>query len=239
MLFARGNPDKATRQAKLHVRMTTSSTLSLNDPNAALEVNVSVRIVDSANPGVPITTLIHRTVFEVFEKGEGGVDMFARGAFGCIRGVDSENNLTERRISLGLFCVRETMRSDALDLRERGYEFLTIPGDGSPVTVTHRLDWNRIFKHEKKLSREDLKPGEKFRVGFNRKYVGTSWWCFGDLEGDLKDRRFHAWCEDDFSDGRPDDDFLREGNWVLCKDPFFLKWVCSAERDDVTFEVVE
>ncbi|RYP77951.1 hypothetical protein DL771_000810 [Monosporascus sp. 5C6A] len=165
--------------------------------------------------------------------------MFARGAFGGIRGVDSENNLTERRISLGLFRVNERMRSDALDLRERGYEFLTIPGDGSAVTVTHKLDWDRIFKYEKKLSREDLKPGDKFRIGLNSQFIGTCWWCFGDLEGDLKGKRFYAWCEDDFGDGRPDDDFLREGNWVLSKDPMLLKWKWSAELDDVTFEVIE
>ncbi|RYP42999.1 hypothetical protein DL768_010141 [Monosporascus sp. mg162] len=239
MLFVRGNANSATRQAKLHVGLATSSTLSLNDPNAALDVNLSVRIVDSANPGAPITCLVHRTVFQVFAEGDGGVDMFARGAFGSIRGVDSENNHTERRISLGLFRVNETMCSDALDLRERGYEFLTIPGDGSAVTVTHRLDWNRIFKYEEKLSKEDLKPGEKFRIGLNKRFIGTSWWCFGDLEGDLKGRRFYAWCEDDFRDGRPDDAFLREGNWMLSKDPKLLKWTWSAEDDDITFEVIE
>lgn len=239
MLFVRGNADAATRQAKLEVTLTTSPTLSLSDPDANLDVNVSLSVSHSVKPGEPITCLIHRTVFQVFDKGAGGVDMFARGAFGSLRGVDDENNPTERRISLGFLRVNEIMRGDALDLRERGCEFLTVPGDGSAVTVTHRLDWNRIFKYEEKLSKEALEPGEKFRLGLNGKFIGTSWWCFGDLEGGLRDKKFYAWCEDDFGGERPDDDFLRGGNWELSKDPKLLSWKITADDGDATFKIVE
>lgn len=236
MLSARGNEDSATKQAKLHVTMAVSPTLSLSDPSAALEVNVSIRIVDSARPGEPITFLAHRTVFEVFHKGEGGIDMFGRGAFGRLLGVDGQNSQTGKNISLGYFRVNEVMRSDALDLREQGLDFLTIPGDGSAVTSTHRLAWERIFKYEEKLSKEDLEPGEKYRIGLNTKFIHTGWWCFGDLKGDLKDKKFYTWYEDD---EKPDDDFLREGNWVLSEDPTLLKWKKIVEDGDATVEIVE
>lgn len=238
MLSAGGNQDSATpRQAELHVTMAVSPTLSLSDPKAALEVNVSARIADSAKPGEPITFLAHRTVFEVFHEGEGGMDMFSRGAFGRLLGVDrEENSQTGKNISLGYFRVNEVMRSDAPDLRERGLELLTVPGDGSAVTVTHQLAWERIFRYEEKLSKGDVKPGEKYRMGLSTKFIHTGWWCFGDLQADLKDKKFCTWDE---YDKKPDDASLREGNWVLSEEPTLLKWKKVVEDGDATVEIVE
>ena len=224
------NPNPEARQAKLQVGLTTSPTLSLNDPNAEWEVYVNLHILQSKSPGEPITFLTYRTVFDVFEKGEGGMYMFSRGAFGRLRGIDGDGKMTgahplgwvsrarfiyrglrplifvrARALwslylgpilslwrasvvfagtyhsgtlspdSLGLFHVNEIMKSDTLDLRERGCSFLSIPGDRSLVTITHKLGWGRIFKYEEKLTKKDLSLGDRFQIGASNKFIGTGW----------------------------------------------------------------
>lgn len=230
------NPD--ITQATLQVTLSTSPTLSLSDQEASLAVTLRLRIVHAKEANTPITFCISRSAFETF--GDEGVDMFARGAFGVIRGVDKDNQATDKRIVLGLFRVNERW-PDILDLRERGLKFLTIPGDGSEVPVTHQLNWERIFRHEEKLSKDDLKPGERFRIRLNEGYIGTSWWRYGDLESDLKNKRFHPWVTGQFGDERPDDKFLEEGNWVVGRDPMLLHWTYYQPDDNKNnvFEVVK
>lgn len=237
----KGSPGPEARQAKLQVGLTTSPTLSLSDPSAELEVHVNVRILHSKSPGESITFLTDRTVFDVFEKGEGGMDMFSRGAFGRLHGIDGDGKMAGAHIHLGFFRVNEIMKSDALDLRERGCGFLTIPGDGSPVTVTHKLGWDRIFKYEEKLTKKDLNPGDRFQIGASNKFIRTGWWCFGDLEGDLKNKKFHEWHVNEcgLTGERPDDDFLRGDDWVLGQDPKLLRWKKLLGSDSAIFKIVE
>lgn len=238
MVFLQKKYDPGVTQAKLQVSLSASPTLSLSDPDTKLKVTLSVRIADAKEPGTPITFRVDRSAFEVSDGL--GVDMFARGAFGALRSVDSEGNITDdRRISFGLFRVNEIDRSDALDLRERGCEFLTIPGDGTPATVTHRLDWGRIFKNEEKISKRDLRPGERLRISVNSKYLGTGWWCYGSLDGDLADKKFHPWTTDEFGEERPNADFVRQGNWVLGRDPQQLYWTVSQKDNKAIIEIVE
>lgn len=63
--------------------------------------------------------------------------------------------------------------------------------------------------------------GERFEIRVNEKMpLFVWWWCFGDLNTDLKDKRFHSFITDDYDDGPPPDEAtLREGNWVLGEDP--------------------
>ena len=236
----KGNPSPETREATLQTGVTVSPTLSLSDPDAELEINVSVRIVDSIRPGEPITIRLRRSVFEVYDKLEGGVGMFARGAFGPLYGVNDEGQQIGRYISFGLLRVNEIDITDEPDLKKRGFLFLTIPGDGSPATVTHRLRWDCIFKREQKLTKEDLKPGEKFQVGLNNRFIHTDWWCFGDLEGDLKDTKFYMPYETRSSDAQEElDASIREGNWEGGREPSLIKWVDFQENDRATFMIVE
>lgn len=241
MVFVKWKYNAATTLATLEVTLTTSPTLSLGDPNATLDVTLTACIAAAApdHQGEPVTFAVHRSAFEVFGDDEGGVDMFARGAFGTICGVDGDGRATGRKISLGFFRVNEIMKSDAVDLRERGLTFLTVPGDGTEARVTHRLGWQRIFRHEEKLSKADLRPGERFKMGVNDGYLGTSWWCFGDLEGDLAGKRFHQWTTDTFGEEKPDDEFVREGNWVLGRDPKFLHWTVHKDDERCIFQIVE
>lgn len=70
-----------------------------------------------------------------------------------------------------------------------------------------------------------MKVGEKFEIRVNeKKPIMVWWWCFGDLETDLKDKKFHSWITDSYGDGHPpDENSLREGNWVVGEDPEISK----------------
>lgn len=35
--------------------------------------------------------------------------------------------------------------------------------------------------------------GEEYSIALSGGYLGTMWWCWGDLEGDSKERRFSEW----------------------------------------------
>lgn len=238
MVFAKPKYDPNLTQVTLQARLAISPTLSLSKPDATLDITLGLRISNTAYSGEPVTILTHRSAFEVF--GDDGIDMFARGAFGAIQALDNDNQPMDKRISLGFFRVNEVVNSDSPDLRERGYQFLTIPGDGSEVTVTHRLSWERIFKYEENLSWNDLTPGERFSISVNERYIGTSWWCLGDLEGVLRDKKFHSWTTDEFGEQRPDDNFLRKGNWVLGRNPKELYWkVDKDSNEEAVFEIVD
>lgn len=78
-------------------------------------------------------------------------------------------------------------------MRERDWlRWLNVPAEGS-VRVTHALSMERMFKYEGKLKREDVKAGEMYRLCMDARHVGSMWWCWGDLDGDLKGKRFSEW----------------------------------------------
>lgn len=52
-----------------------------------------------------------------------------------------------------------------------------------------------MFKYEGTLTKDDLKAGDVYHFGINSGYLGTTWWCWGDMEGDLKDKKLSAWQE--------------------------------------------
>lgn len=208
-------------RVKLDVSLRVSPTLSLHDPQATLDVSLHVKIVESTRPGVPITIMLARSIFDVMEPGQ-GFDMFARGAFTALKGVDGAEG---RIIVLASgFRINERLKTDELYLRESGTQFATIPGDSSEITITHHLTWDRIFKYADRVSgsggrvrtKDELVPGEKYRIGAARKRLYVTWWCFGDLNGDLRDKKVHPWLLNSCQErDRPSDDFLRDGGWVL------------------------
>lgn len=230
-------------RVKLDVSLRVSPSLSLHDAQATLDVGLHVKIAESTRPGVPITIMLYRNVFEVIETGQ-GLDMFARGAFAPLKSVDDAEG---RKIRLGGHLrVNERIRTDVLDLRQRGIQFATIPGDSSEISFTHHLDWDRIFKYADNPgsihTKDDLVPGEKFRVGANKKFMKVLWWCFGDLNGDLRDKKFHPWLLDSCQESdRPSDDFLRDGGWVLGEEENEdgPKLDVVLQDQDAEFEIVE
>lgn len=71
---------------------------------------------------------------------------------------------------------------------------LTIPAEGS-VDVTHNLPVSPLFKHEDRHTMEDI-MSETRHLSLNDGYVGTAWWSWADLEGDLGDKHLSSWHED-------------------------------------------
>ncbi|KAI0974682.1 hypothetical protein F4678DRAFT_420501 [Xylaria arbuscula] len=144
--------------------------------------------------------------------------MFARGAMSLI----SEDEDPAKRITLGFFHI-SFENNPPLDLRERDYSFVTLPSleSGASVTLVHELDWNRIFRYEKRRTKEGLVPGERFQFHISeRRGRDIIWWCWGDLESDLKDMKFHPREAPD--DGIP---FPRKriGSLVKAVSEFLLK----------------
>lgn len=260
MVFVRRQVDPALKQAKINISLSASPTLSLSDPGAVLRLTLTLSIASAARgrEGNPLTFCTERSVFEAVRPGDGGIDVFARRGFGQLCSATGD---PQKHISLGYFHVSGRDKSDSPDLREREYRFVTVPGGGgggegeehgggtssgsssragpSVATITHGLDWERILRYEEKRKREDLVPGERFEVILKPGFVGTLWWCWGDLETDLKDKRLHMWHGGRKGEERPDDDFLSEGNWVLGEDPALLDWEDVTEGGKTSFEIVE
>ncbi|KAI1648233.1 uncharacterized protein F4817DRAFT_315171 [Daldinia loculata] len=109
-------------QAKINVTLSASPILSLSDPKSCQHGRVFL----------PITICTDLSAFDVLDEGCGLIDVLARGAFGGLRSVSGD---ATKNISLGYFHVRYFTDSTSSDLRERDKRVVTIPGDGSPVTV--------------------------------------------------------------------------------------------------------
>ncbi|KAI1158793.1 hypothetical protein F5B18DRAFT_66229 [Nemania serpens] len=236
MVLFKYKVDPADGQAKIKVALSASPSISLSDPAAELHLTLKINIESSVKEGQPITFMVKNTVFDVKEDGDGGLDMFSRLAFSGLRSTSQDST---KDISLGAFRVNERWKSESPDWRERGCRFITVPGNGLCVTVTHRLDWTRIFQFERKRTKDDLIPGERFEIRMGKGNLGCMWWCWGDLESDLKDKRLHVWCPDPFSGEKPDEDFVREGNWVLGEEPMRLEWVVDTGDERAMFEIVD
>jgi hypothetical protein len=89
-------------------------------------------------------------------------------------------------------------------LRE-DWDFITIPSfeSGEEVVVEHRLPVEKLqfWKKRDDGYRDEVKPekGEKWVIGPSEGGLGTFWWRWGDLEGDLKGKKFR---NDEWFDGK-------------------------------------
>ncbi|KAL8767363.1 MAG: hypothetical protein Q9209_006126 [Squamulea sp. 1 TL-2023] len=83
----------------------------------------------------------------------------------------------------------------ARNLRE-DWDFITIPSleSGEEIVVEHRLPVEKLqfWKKRDDGYRDEVRPekGEKWVVGPSEGALGTFWWRWGDLEGDLKEKQF-------------------------------------------------
>lgn len=128
------------------------------------------------------------------------------------------------------FLVDKPLTQTGLSLSTR-LLLLTIPAKWS-VEVTHDLPVSRMFLHEHKLTGHDV-VGETWRLGLNDGYVGTTWWCFGDLEGDLAGKHLSPWHEGMRVSPTPE---VGE-DWVLGLHPMEL--VFQDQSGDAQFQFVE
>ena len=85
---------------------------------------------------------------------------------------------------------------DIPNLRERTWtRFETVPpiGQGALV-IKHDISLDRLFMLSHYLKAADVQPGEKFRINMNPKRAfRCGWWAFGDMDGDLKEKKFADW----------------------------------------------
>ncbi|KAK7711843.1 hypothetical protein SLS64_005114 [Diaporthe eres] len=224
------------RKAIIAVSATPSTpTLSVSesDTSPPFQLRISLRIAETTRPGHAITIRTDGTVFcpsvRGHEEGENSLDTAARGTISLVSTTDPSS----RRISLGKFLTHEAHREDPPpDMRDQPWaHLLTIPAEGS-VEVTHDLPVSRLFLHEHKLTRDDV-VGETWRLGLNDGYVGTTWWCWGDLEGDLAGKHLSPWHEGMRVSPKPE---VGE-DWVLGLQPMEL--VFQDESKDGGFQFVE
>ncbi len=167
--------------------------------------------------------------------------MLAQGAF---RGGLIHQSDRSRNISFGYFHVHPASTAQSAtspDLKDRGLQFITIPGDGTEVSIVLDLPFSRMFQYEERLRRDDLRLGDRYKVGMHGGYVGTLWWCWGDLENDLKGAKLCAWQEGNkYNDvPKPSDEETEKEKWVLGEDPSRLFFEDRTESRFAEFEIVE
>lgn len=245
--------DPGDEQATISVRMATSkptlslsSSLKATSEESVLEIKVHLRCVSSKQPSRPITIATTGSMFDHTKPEAGNLDNLAQGMLPglvCTK-ADSGNS---KVISLGNFRVHHARQDgdDYANLGERpGSAFITIPShdSGEEAIVTHTLTSERLFAFSEKVKAEDLAVGEKYSMHLREDYVGTCWWCWGDLEGDLKGKKFHAWSEGFCLTGfdkKPSDEEIEKENWVLGEDVARLKFAIEEGGRDCSVEVVE
>ncbi|KAK7699637.1 hypothetical protein SLS57_012349 [Botryosphaeria dothidea] len=205
------------RKATIAVSATLSSaTLSTHASPEGQEpepfqLRISLHIAASTRPAQAITIRTDGTVFAPSHPA-GALDTLARGTASLASTSDPA-----RGISLGRFFAHRARQPDEPpDLRQRpATHLLTIPAAGA-VDVVHALPLDRVFRHEDQLAAEDV-VGETWRLRLNDGFVGTTWWCWGALEGELREKRLSPWHEGMRSEITPKPDVGDE--WVLGSDP--------------------
>ncbi len=236
----------SSRQALLTLTLSTSSpTLSLS-PSPSDEdpfrLNITLRIEASAQPSRPITIATSDTVLDPAT--------LSQGSIGALQSTSDPS----KKISLGNLRPNIRHPDQPLDMRHRPWlQFITIPADdavaaaaAAPVVISHDLPLSRIFQFESDLSKEDIKPGEEYSIQLDPGYVGTMWWCWGDLEGDLKGKKFSEWRKGwdgwNFGVEEPGKELVEKEGWVVGEDPEQL-WVEDRTAGDdegrVVFKFVE
>ncbi|KAK0654624.1 hypothetical protein DIS24_g5133 [Lasiodiplodia hormozganensis] len=116
-------------------------------------------------------------------------DTLSRGGAGLVSTTPNK-----RHISLGRFISHIRVDNQSDDIKERPFmHLLTIPADGA-VEVVHDFSISRIFRHEQRLTKDDV-VGESWKAYLNDGFIGATWWRWGDLEGDLKEKHLHIWHE--------------------------------------------
>lgn len=254
------------RQAALSIRLSTSRpTLSLSEsesdtasssPPFQLVLTVGIVPGTSRRPDQAITIATTGTVLEPSDPSH-GLDIAARGALGPLRHIAPDPDSPPQTISLGQLHPHLARRENIpipRNMRQREWlHWLTIPAPSpvpvipdetsSPpavVQVLHDLPLRRIFQHEYRLSKADVTPGSSYRIGLNDRYVGTMWWCWGDLEGDLRDKKFSQWRKgwEGGNSGveKPSDEEMME-EWVVGENVAEL-WV-EGSNEEAVFQFVE
>jgi len=235
MVFVKFRCPPERRQATIAVSAKPSSpTISVNT-NEEEEVKdqfqfcISLRIIETARPGQPITIRTDHSVFAPSHP-DGGLDTLARKTAILI-----STSSDSRKIDLGQFISHYASPDPPLspDLKKRvPLRLLTIPADGE-VVIAHDLPLARMFEHEGRLKPADV-ADETWRLKIAGGAIGTSWWCWGGLDGELRDKRLCVWREglQHQTTPKPTDE-----DWVVGRDPMEL--VFEDKTEDASFRFVQ
>jgi hypothetical protein len=240
-------------QATIGVQITTSRPeLSLNSlkhptPGSVLEIQVSLRCLSSTQPSRAITISTSGSIFENTRPEHGYMDNLAQGRLGAGLVCNNATGGSKKTISFGYFKVHRARQEgdDAPDLRQRPeFSFITIPAydTGEKVTVTHSLTSERLFAFADNITPDDLAIGETYCVSLREDYVGTTWWCWGDLQDDLKGKKFHAFSKGTcltWSGDKPNEEVIEKEGWVIGDDVAQLRFAVEEEAASCLVEVVE
>ncbi|KAL8875643.1 MAG: hypothetical protein Q9198_006028 [Flavoplaca austrocitrina] len=192
-----------------------SCSLSAEDLSAPFQIIITLRLENSTQPGRAITIRTGGTVSAPSPEG-GGLDILALGTFCPL----ISNSDAEKRIDLGQMKPHYLYTGEgpsSPNLKEReGIHFLNVPAN-STVQVRHNLPLSRIFEYEDTLTKDDLKPGDVYHLGINSGNLGTTWWCWGDMEDNPKDQKLSA-CQEGSNFGKaekPKAEQVGKEGWVL------------------------
>ncbi|KAL9630444.1 MAG: hypothetical protein Q9204_004719 [Flavoplaca sp. TL-2023a] len=212
-------------EATLSLRTTVSSTtisLPESDSDAAALPDTYIRIhasiKHSTHPALPLTLSSWRTPLERSLSPEASFSPVWHNS--ALTYFHSTSNPDRYGGPPGLgykVCHRGGF---ARNLREN-WDFITIPSfeSGEEVVVEHILPVEELqfWKKRDDGYRDEVKPekGEKWVIGPSEGALGTFWWVWGDLDGDLKEKQFRndEWFEGETEDGEG----VREGEgkeWV-------------------------
>jgi hypothetical protein len=163
------------------------------------------------------------------------------GALACNKTQDG----SQKVILLGYFKVHRARQDgdDAPDLRERpdwGFVTVSAQDSGEEAVVTHTLTSERLFAYSEKMTRDDLVVGDEYNIALRQDYVGTTWWCWGGLEDELKEKKLCAlsrgtsliWSRDP-----PAEEEAENEGWVLGEDSTQLKFVVGEGGESCSLEV--
>lgn len=243
--------DPGAEQATIGVRITTSTpTLSLSRLESDLTepivtIQVHLRCLSSTDPSKSVTLFTSGTIFDNTKPEEGHMDNLALGMLGA--GLVCTGAGETKRISLGFFKVHRARQGndDTSDLRQRpDAAFVTVPpmSSGEEVVVSYALTSARLFAYSKQVTAEDLVEGEKYSIDLNEDYVGTTWWCWGALDKDLKNKKLHAFSEGVCMFGmakRPTEEEMEAEGWVCGEDVSQLKFSIEEGGGNCSVKVVK
>ena len=185
----------------------------------------------STRPTLPVTLATWRTPLErsstSHERGEGGKDgeegdssYSPAWLTSALTPLRSTKHPTKRAAPPALGRIAHQRGGFTRDLRG-SWDFITIPPAGQgkegeekrEVVVRHLLPRDDLRFYRTDGVQGDVRPekGERFVVGPSPAALGTFWWRWGDLRGDLAGKRFQA---DEWWDGGEDEDDCGGADWV-------------------------
>lgn len=194
MVFVKRICPSKRRKAIIAVKAKPSSPdISMNSTQESestqpFQLRISLHIAETTRPGEAITICTNKSVFAPSDP-TGERDTLARGTIGLFSASD-----ISRCINLGQFIIHTARAETPLspDLKERAStHLLTIPASGD-VEIAHDLPLDRMFRYSDRLRADDV-VGGTWQLKLREGYIGTSWWCWGDLDAGLKNKRLSAW----------------------------------------------